>query len=149
MKDHGATYLSGEMIHEKVTLPSATGRGYQYHLYVSPTNAGAVQFLEEINGWLAARQEASEHEKLKRRRKHHHLHHKETSTTRSSMALMKKRSMGSMRAVGSMRSVTGPSGAGGDDAQEVQFTQSFAELDQCEAMLCYLNGKTWTSGETR
>ena len=33
LKDHGKTYLSGEMIHLHVELPPP--QGYKYHLYVS------------------------------------------------------------------------------------------------------------------
>ena len=53
-KEHGRTYLSRELVHEVVTL-TPPRESYDYHLFVSPKNAGALPFSSEISQWLCAR----------------------------------------------------------------------------------------------
>ena len=129
-KDHGKTYLSGELIHSQVVLPPASSRGYKYHLYVSPRNAGALEFMRDVSAWLGKRQEAGEGE----------AHRKGGHDLSAKLGLR-----GHGRGPSAVGRATGSTRA--DNAQSgVQFTDNIDELDECEAMLCYLNAQTWTSG---
>ena len=66
-RDHKNIYLAGELTHSKIRVPDSRARGFEYHLYVSPNNEGALEFIREVNGWLAARVAAQEDEKARRR----------------------------------------------------------------------------------
>ena len=58
---HGATFLAGESTQAKVSVPSLR-RGRSYHLYVSPSNLQAAEFLVELAEWLDDRQVAAKAE---------------------------------------------------------------------------------------
>ena len=58
---HGATFLAGESTQAKVSVPSLR-RGRSYHLYVSPSNLQAAEFVVELAEWLDDRQVAAKAE---------------------------------------------------------------------------------------
>ena len=164
----GQVYISGELINEETSLPlprSAYTKGghsyplpYAYHLYVSPHNPGAIEFTNEMTEWL----------------KKGFLKGEETRASRSSAGSRKtgsRSSAGSLRQ--SRKTTVGTEGAASRNSREenrvrsrtrssislsskalrllgasdgIQVTEVFEEIEQCESMLCYLNGLTWTRG---
>ena len=176
--DHGATYISGELIHKEVALPPPRS-DYDYHLYVSPHNAGGLEYLEELSAWLAARGAAAHvaHRRgsagaghasavqLDEKSKCNTIVVEQSITStedevegreRLSLApvgaaakFLKgtkgRRRSSQPRASGQGRQSILPTEAQG---MLVRATTRLDRLDRCESMLCFLNGKTWTSGIT-
>ena len=163
--DHGATYISGELIHKEVALPPPRG-GYDYHLYVSPHNAGALEYVGELSAWIAARGAAAQ---AAHRRgsagavgASAPLHQKSKCNTsvgeRSITSIgdgVEGRERLSVASVGAVAKFLKTAKDRRRSSQPGQGRQSIVRattrldcLDRCESMLCFLNGKTWTSGIT-
>ena len=133
----GQLYISGELIHEQTVLPPPRA-GFSYHLYVSPHNPGAIGFTSEITEWLiSSLEERSPTAKVDGERNSRKT---VTSLARRSAAPRSPTSKAaSARALGG--SASGETREGG-----VYVTENSEEMEQCESMLCYLNGLTWTRG---
>ena len=218
-RDHQGIHLTGELTNSKISVPDSRARGYEYHLYVSSNNEGALEFIREVDRWLAARVAAQEEEKMKRRQKRKtrksagtticprtqvrrsekapiapsvvlalasrhfavlYASEKsagtgrgverasrkdslpdamaEESMTMSSEAVsMQKGSVAKRSSSGDVSrnsilarftnfSRSGASSGASDVGACIRITQDLGELDRCEAMLCFLNNKTWTNG---
>ena len=153
---HGKVYLSGELVHDHVDLPSPSSRGKTFHLYVSPHNAGAMDFVDELSGWYEHNSKSHHLDSKKRRGFHGRQADKEKSNGGGLLAGMsrgvKQMRQGALEDKGpdpyalDPRAPKKEQGSGAD--VKVLVTQDTNLLGECEAMLCYLNSKTWTSGKT-
>ena len=112
-------YVSGELASADVTLPPP--RGVTYHLLVSPFNEGGLEFTREFSAWFAKREG-------------------ESKTLRSS-------SVRRPRPPPPEASQTDHSEhdvSAEHDVPALRVTQRAEDVEQCEAVLCYLNSKTWS-----
>ena len=131
-------YLSSDLTYKPVPLPLPLFEGGQWHLYASPHNVGAAEFVAELNAFAD-------------RCKHVLL----TKSASSSMLTGRKVSLVGVRSLGNKRESLGAQLArlsAPSALRElpphpdiVQCTMDARELPRAARMLVYLNARTWTS----
>ena len=142
LSQHGKKYLSGELMRRHVNLLPPR-EGYKYHLFVSQHNAGTLDFCEEVSGWLKLRNHPVEVSARQLK-----VAHAQPGGRQSASRRLKEFSTQVGKRIARGRARAGAGDVNQPGVNEVQVTLSLEELDDCEAMLCYLNGETWTSGKT-
>ena len=151
-KSKGEVYISGELIHDHVSLPPPR-EDYKHHVYISPHNPGAAKFVAEISAWLSqansedgdgARQESIGSVAQK---------HQRGSSSKSMNARIGRMHVSGTNASHPARGSctklqkTASSSLKNDGGEgSLRVTQNIEQIGQCESMLCYLTGLTWTQG---
>jgi len=130
-----AVYTHGELAQRRAlrlpTPPQLSRIGKRFHLYVSSANAGAAELIRELEGFLgSARRDARQC-----------FLEEASPPTRSDVDAGQALSSGSPPVRGRRfwrRQATN---------ETVLLTSQPAELETCHAMLVYLHGHTWATGE--
>ena len=140
----GKTYLQGELVSQMAEVlkrPSSS-----YHIYKSQHNPGVDELLKELATWSGTKMVSTP------TRRQASMAHLPSPTGSPDPRRSVRRDIGEeessvVRIRKGVSSLVGNIGAK-LKSQPLRVASSPDQLAECDHFLCYLNGRTWTSGET-
>ena len=138
-------YIANELAQQQKTLIVRQPRkGKDFHVYMSKHNSGATELIEEINTYLSSDSISLRSGDLRQNSPLRHLSRSGGPSGGTTRRLLGDAVQLVEAAVQEVQDSVMRSLSSRKHHRRVLSTDKFTELKQCEAMLLYLNGSTWT-----
>lgn len=130
----GRTYVQGELISKKPAPLKPPSDGHAFHVYCSALNPGARELLDELADWTGFTLDLAGKQRARRRS----LTRRKSQPSQADVVRSASRRQ-SVIGVGGQKKVW--------NKNTVYATVSASDIADCDHMLVYLTGLTWTRGE--